>query len=160
VIAALVLALAATAPAGPPVVVTVEAAAARLTARGRGALEVVATIRKGFRIQANPASRPFLVPARLEFEPNEQLELGPPEYPPGKPYRLRGTTEDLSVYEGDVAIRVPVKAHAGPVAEAPDEIVMLGRLRFQACNETVCLRPAEVPVEVRVHRRPGRPVLP
>jgi hypothetical protein len=157
VIAALLLSLIGPGPEGPPVVVTVEALRVSLAVGERGALEVVASIRKGFRVQANPASRPFLVPAQLELEPTEGLELGPPEYPPGKPYRLRGTTEDLSVYEGEVAIRVPVKARAGLVGGTGDEVVLLGRLRYQACNERVCLRPAEAPVEIRVRCRAGQP---
>jgi hypothetical protein len=111
-IATLLLVLIAADPDGPPAVVTVEAKAVSLAVGERGVLEVVATIREGFRIQANPASRPFLVPAHLELEPTARLELGPPEYPPGKAHRLRGTTEDLSVYEagGDPG---SVKAGAG-----------------------------------------------
>jgi hypothetical protein len=159
-IATLLLVLIAADPDGPPAVVTVEAKAVSLAVGERGVLEVVATIREGFRIQANPASRPFLVPAHLELEPTARLELGPPEYPPGKAHRLRGTTEDLSVYEGEVAIRVPVKPGAGEAAGKPDEVVVVGRLRYQACNERVCLRPAEVPVEIRVRRRAEQPAPP
>ena len=61
------------------------------------------------------------------------------------------------LYEGEVAIRVPVKARVGPVAGTADEVVVVGRLRYQACNERVCLRPAEAPVEIRVRRRAGQP---
>jgi hypothetical protein len=156
VIAPLLLALVATDRAGPPVVVTVEAPVLSLAVGERGTLEVVASIRKGFRIQANPASLPFLVPAQLEVDTHDRLELQPPEYPPGKPHRLRGTSEDLSVYEDRVVIRVPVKMRAG----ALDEVVVTGRLRYQACNETVCLRPAEAPVEMRVRRRARPPAPP
>jgi hypothetical protein len=90
----------------------------------------------------------------LEFDEHERVDVGSPEYPPGEPYRLRGTTEDLSVYAGKLAIRVPVTAHRGPGTESPDDVVLEGRLRYQACNEVVCLRPSQVPVRVSVSLRP------
>jgi hypothetical protein len=152
-IAPLVLALLAPAPAAPPVVVTATARAAVLSAGQRGELEVVATIKDGFRIQANPASESFLVSALLEIEADERVEVGAPEYPPGEAYRLRGTTQALSVYAGRIVIRVPVRARRGPGTRASDDFVLEGRLRYQACNERVCLRPSSVPVRVRVSLR-------
>jgi len=153
-ISPLLVALLAPAPAGPPVVVTATAPKVILSAGQRGEVEVVATIRKGFRIQANPASQPFLVPALLEIEEDERVHIGSPEYPPGKPYRLRGTTEDLSVYAGRLVIRVPVTARRGPGTGSSDDVLLEGRLRYQACNEEVCLRPSSVPVQVPVNLRP------
>jgi hypothetical protein len=151
VIAPLLVALVAPAP---PVVVTATARKVILSAGQRGEIEVVATIRKGFRIQANPASLPFLVPSLLEFDEHEHVDVGSPEYPPGEPHRLRGTTEDLSVYAGRLAIRVPVTARRGSGRESSDDVVLVGRLRYQACNEEVCLRPSSVPVLVPVSLRP------
>jgi hypothetical protein len=151
VIAPLLVALVAPAP---PVVVTATARTVTLSAGQRGEVEVVARIGKGFRIQANPASQPFLVPLLLEFDEHERVDVGSPEYPPGEPYRLRGTTEALSVYAGQVAIRVPVTAPRGPGTRFSGDVVLAGRLRYQACNEEVCLRPSSVPVLVRVTLRP------
>lgn len=149
-IAPLVVALLAQEAASPPVVVTVAPTKVVLGARGVGQALVVATIRKGFRIQANPASQPFLVPARLEMSGAAHVQAGPPEYPPGKPHRLRGTTEDLSVYEDRVAIRLPLSAPPSRATTAPGDVVLEGRLRYQACNAEVCLRPTSVPVRVEV----------
>lgn len=156
-IAPLVLALLAPSPAGPPVVVRLTASRVILSPGERAEIEVVATIGEGFRIQANPASQPFLVPALLEIEEDVRVEVGSPEYPPGKPYRLQGTSEDLSVYADRLVIRVPVTAPRGPGARSSDEVVLEGRLRYQACNEQVCLRPSSVPVQVPVSIRPRPP---
>jgi hypothetical protein len=156
VIAPLLVALVAPGPASPPLVVSVEAPAVRLASGERGEIRVIATIRKGFRIQANPASEPFLVPAQLELEPDERLRLGPPEYPRGEAHRLRGASTDLSVYRERLVIRVPVEARAAPGGPG-DEVVLDGRLRYQACNEVVCLRPTTVPVRVRLNLSPGPP---
>lgn len=155
-IAPLLVALLAQTPAGSPVVVTATARKVILTAGQQGEVEVVATIRKGFRIQANPASQPFLVPSLLEFDEHERVAVGSPKYPPGEPYRLRGTTDALWVYAARLSIRVPLTARGGSGTECPDDVVLVGRLRYQACNEEVCLRPTSVPVRVPVNLRPLR----
>ena len=77
-IAPLLLALLAAAPAGPPAVVTVTAPGMILAGGERGVAEIVAIVRRGFRIQANPASEPFLVPALLEIEEDERAHVGAP----------------------------------------------------------------------------------
>jgi hypothetical protein len=142
------------AASAPPPVVTVTAPRVTLGAGARRTVEVVATIRKGFRIQANPASQPFLVPARLEIDADDRIEIGSPEYPRGTPYRLQGTTEDLSVYADRLVIRVPLTARRTTGKQSSAELVLAGRLRYQACNEQVCLRPATAPVELPVSLRP------
>jgi hypothetical protein len=154
VIFPLLFALFALAPAGPPVVVTATAPKLVLHTGERGELEVVARIGRGFRIQANPASEPFLVPAHLEIEGDERVDVGAPVYPPGNPHRLRGSTEDLSVYENRLVIHVPVTARRGVGPRGSDDVVLEGRLWYQACNERVCLRPASAPVRAWVSLRP------
>ena len=81
-----------------------DAVEARLTVR----------IALGFHIQANPPSQPQLIPALLELEADDGVELGSPVYPPGRPYRLHGATEDLSTYQGTVEIAVPVRTTPTP----------------------------------------------
>jgi thiol:disulfide interchange protein DsbD len=158
VIALLLLTVAAQAPAIPKVIVSVaEPEEVRVVAGGSAVLELVATISEGFRIQANPASDRFLVPASLELEDDERVRLGPVEYPPGKPYRLRGASDDLSIYEGTVEIRVPLEATLSSAPGGESVAVMLkGTLRYQACNDIVCLKPSSVPVRLPVRIGPVR----
>jgi len=47
----------------------------------------------------------------------------------------------------------PVRAGPGAV---PAVLALEGRLRCQACDDRVCLRPAEIPVRVPVRIRQGR----
>jgi len=99
VIAPLVLLVAAQVQA-TPVVVTVEVPEPVSIPAGEHAeARLVVRITKGFRIQANPASSRFLVPAQLKLTEDERVHAGHPRYPPGSPYRLRGTSSDLSVYK-------------------------------------------------------------
>jgi len=155
VIAALLLAAASQVPATPVVVVTVpEPEEVRLVAGEKGEVCLVATIRSGFRIQANPASEPYLVPANVSFEEDEHVRLGSPEYPPGKPHRLRGASSDLSIYEESVTIRVPVEASSSEVPSSGLDVVLDGSLVYQACNNAICLKPSSAPVRIRLRIRP------
>lgn len=156
-IAPLVLLLA-TQVQATPVVVTVEVPEpVSITAGGRAEARLVARIKKGFRIQANPASNRFLVPAELKLSEDERVHAGHPKYPPGIPHRLRGASSDLSVYEDELVIRVPLEAPPAALGEAESalDVVLEGSLRFQACNEQVCLRPTSVPARVPVRIEPG-----
>lgn len=129
-------------PGGTLTVAIGDAVEARLTVR----------IALGFHIQANPPSQPQLIPALLELEADDGVELGPPVYPLGRPYRLHGATEDLSTYEGTVEIAVPVRTT--PDAR-PGDHLLSGTFRYQACDARMCLRPATIPVELRVRLVPA-----
>ena len=123
---------------------------------GRAEARLVAKIKKGFRIQANPASNRFLVPAQLKLVEDKRVRAGDPRYPPGTPYRLRGTSSDLSVYKGELVIRIPLEAPPTPPGGAASarDVILEGSLRYQACNEQVCLRPSSVPARVPVRIEP------
>jgi len=147
VIRLLVLLLAAQAPAIPKVIVRVEVPDVVQVVPGQpGEARIVATIAEGFKIQANPASDRFLIPARLRFEADDRVRVGDPEYPAGKPHRLQGAATDMSIYEKSVEIRVPLEV----VGSGEGTTTLQGSLRFQACNDVVCLKPASVPVKLRV----------
>ncbi len=154
----LLLTVASQAPAIPKDIVKVaESEEVRIVAGRRGEARLVATIAEGFRIQANPAAEPFLVPARLELEDDERVRVGPIEYPPGKPYRLRGASSDLSIYKGTFVIRVPLEAlPLRLTAGTPAHVVLEGTVWYQACNDVVCLRPSSVSVRVPVRVDPAR----
>lgn len=155
-IAVVLLAAAVQAVPPPPVVVTVAVPEkARLVAGGSTRVRVVATIKKGFHIQANPASEPYLVPARLRLREDDRVRVGPVEYPPGKPHRLRGTSSDLSVYEGTFVILVSLEApRSGRTGALGGELILDGTLEYQACNNVMCLKPSSAPARVPVKFEP------
>jgi hypothetical protein len=156
VIGLLLLTVATQAPAIPKAIVSVaEPQEVRIVAGERTVARLTATIEEGFRIQANPASDRFLVPASLDLEADEHVRVGTPEYPPGKPYRLQGAADDLSIYEETVVIRIPLEAVHSPASDGGSvEVTLEGTLRYQACNDVVCLKPASVPVKVPVRIEP------
>jgi len=131
--------------AASPPVVTVDPPTSVALVPGRPATARLSVrIRPGFHVQANPASEPYLVPLTLALQPADGVRAGPVAYPPGRPWRLTGSDGDLSVYSAGLELVVAL--------EAPPELaasgVLQGDLRYQACDDRVCLRPASVPVRI------------
>ena len=131
----------------PPVVTVAEPTAVRITPGGKAAARVTVTIAPGFHVQANPASGPNLIPLWMDLHCQPPLRLGSPSYPPGKRHRLQGSDLELSVYDGTIEVGVPVEAAKDA---APHQITIQGSLRYQACDDRICLRPQTVAVRVPV----------
>lgn len=117
-------------------------------AKGQTAqLSVRVKIKKGFHIQANPAADEFLIPTTLTVQSSNGIVPGNPVYPPGRPYRLKGSKEDLLTYEDEVMIRLPVKVlDSSPLGNTN----LTGGLRFQPCDDRRCFFPRSVPVMIPV----------
>jgi DsbC/DsbD-like thiol-disulfide interchange protein len=110
-------------------------------------LTVTAKIKKGFHIQANPAADEFLIPTTLTIQAGEGIIPDKPVYPSGHRYRLKGSTEDLLTYEGEVIIRLPVQVmESAPAGNAS----VTGKLKYQPCDDRKCMFPRSVPVNIPV----------
>jgi hypothetical protein len=108
-------------------------------------IAVVADIRKGFHINANKVLQDYLIPTSLEAELPKGFRLVEADYPPGKLWKFDFSPEELLVYEGRVTLRLKLEA----AADAPLGTVKLPlRLRYQACNDTMCLPPVRKTFDV------------
>ncbi len=134
-------------PAEPPrEILAVSAAPLALTAGGTGTAEVRLTLVPGWHANANPPSPDYMIPTEVVFESAEGLSAGPPAYPPAVPLKVGFEANPISVYGGTVVVRVPVTA----TGAAGGAHVLKGTVRFQACNDQVCLPPSEVPFALAV----------
>jgi thiol:disulfide interchange protein DsbD len=113
------------------------------------------TVTDGFHVQANPAAKEFLIPLTLELTTEDDLKIGVVRYPKGLPYRIRGTEDDLMTYKGTFTVSVSIRA---PASAAEGRVMVHGKLRYQACDDRVCLRPAELEFDfaARVRAAPKR----
>ena len=136
--------------AGPPVAVTVETQQVRIAAGGMAEARMIVRIRPGFHVQANPAAEEFLVPLTVELSERPPVKLGLPVYPAGRLHRLRGATGDLLTSAGEVTLRVPLRATAEGGRGRDEVVILSGTLRYQACDDRVCLRPSTVPIRLPV----------
>ena len=130
------------------VFVTVMPAEPAAVVKGQAAeLAVRVKIKKGFHIQANPAADEFLIPTTLAVKANKDIVPGEPVYPPGTPYRLQDSKEDLLTYEDEAVIKLPVKALDSAAAGNAD---LAGELKFQPCDDRRCFFPRSIPVLIPV----------
>ncbi len=106
-------------------------------------VEIRIRVAKGWHINSHDPADSYLVPTEVEITPPEGLAVEAIEYPepvarslafaPGKVFEL---------YEGSVVISAKLRGRAkrGGVVKAT--------VRYQACSDTVCLRPASFALEL------------
>lgn len=102
------------------------------------------TVQPGFHVNSDKPTDEYVIPLKLTWS-NGPLTVESITYP--KPEEIKVGNETLSVFTGDFSITshfaVPQQAH-------PGSTVMTGKLRYQACNNQMCLRPATADVRVPV----------
>ena len=104
-------------------------------------------ITKGYHIQSNPASEKYLIPVTATLEPNDVVAIGKPIYPPGIPFRLKGSQTDISTYEDTVRIKIPIQVSS---SAKPGDVVLKGTLRYQGCDAVLCFPPTKLPLELKL----------
>lgn len=143
-------ATAAATPATPAQVVTATVEEAKLNAGGAGEATVRLDIAPGYHVNANPASDKFYVATELRASAQDGITPGAPVYPAGVTRKLGFSETPLSVYEGSVRIKLPLRADAGA---AKGRHTLRTKLRVQPCNDEACLQPREIdaPIPVTVN---------
>jgi Thiol:disulfide interchange protein DsbD, N-terminal len=124
-------------------------------------LAVVATIKRGYHINAHQLRNRYLIPTELEADFPAGFRVREITYPPGKLLKFPFAPEGLRVYTGNVTLR----ARVAVLEDAPLGTRKLPvELRYQACNSQMCLPPVKIPVVVEVRVVPAgtavRPVHP
>lgn len=151
-------------PAAREVVAPAAFASADPAARGTTfQLAVVLKIRNGFHINAHEASAEYLIATNLTLEPPAGFQAGKVAYPKGELHSFAFTKTPLNVYEDKVILYVPVSIGLD-AATGTQHIPM--KLRYQACNNELCLPPVTLDVDAAVNvaanrgaARPAHPEL-
>jgi len=136
---------AAAAPPDSASVVTLEAATLDhpLHAGASALLHVGARIANGWHINSDRPLGTYYIATRVSVTPPTGVTAGAVAYPPAQLVTLAfAGHEQLSVFTGEIEFTVPVATTAdwrGDVG-APAKIA----LKFQACNDQQCLRPASL----------------
>ncbi|MEO6463195.1 MAG: protein-disulfide reductase DsbD domain-containing protein, partial [Candidatus Eisenbacteria bacterium] len=136
----------AVAPAPPPAageLVRVAEPVQATAARGANVeVTIPFTVLAGWHINAHRPNEEFLVPTVLTLRGGPGVRVGTPRYPEPRNVTLSFSETPLAVYEENAAIVVPLTIE-GAAAEGARKLS--GTLNFQACNNEVCLPPANVP---------------
>ncbi len=133
---------------GQPLVVTPpqKAVGAR---NGALTAKIAVQVRNGYHVNSNTPNDEYLIPLILTWE-SSLVEPRETVYPKPEMQTFSFSNKPVSVYAGGFEIvtrfAVPSKAPLGLA-------VVAGKLRYQACNDTMCLPPrtldVRLPVEIR-----------
>lgn len=114
----------------------VEVSALRPGTKVRLAMRVV--LAPDLHVQSNTPSDPGFIPTVLTVDPPEGVTIDELVYPEAEELKQDGLDEPLSVYGHEFVIGVA--ATIGPDVK-PGTLVIAGRVRYQACNNSVCFKP-------------------
>ena len=111
-------------------------------------IAVVMKIREGFHVNARKKSAEYLIATDLKTDGATGFKIGEVTYPEGQERTFTFSKAPLNVYEKTVVLKVPVTA----LADAPTGAQHIPlKLKYQACNNEVCLPPVTLPVDATVN---------
>jgi len=113
-------------------------------------INFVIKIRTGWHVFSNEIRTGYLIPTKLNLRLPEDVALEEIHYPQGVKKTFFDVTEPL--YEGTVVIPVVLKVKSG------GKKAVEAALRYQACNDRLCLAPAEKKITFELPE--GRAALP
>lgn len=121
---------------------------AKVTAKAGATVEinVTAQLRNGYHCNSNTPSEDYLIPLKLTWTPGP-LEPAEVVYPKAHMEKYSFSDVPLSVYTGDFVIATKFKVAA---SANPGTAFLSGKLRYQACNDRMCLPPKTIDVSVPV----------
>jgi len=100
----------------------------------------------GYHCNSNKPSDEYLIPLKLTWSP-APLEATDVAYPKAQLEKYSFSPDPLSVYTGDFDIVTKFKV---PASAAPGSAIVSGKLRYQACNDRMCLTPKTVDVSLPI----------
>lgn len=112
---------------------------------------------RGYHINSNAPKSEFLIPTALKMDLPTDIILGKIQYPVGEDVSFPfSPDEKLNVYTGDFTIGLAVHPLQAVV---PGKYVMHGVLRYQACDNSACYPPKQLPLslEIKVVKGPAPP---
>lgn len=111
---------------------------------GTAEVRLTAHVRNGYHINSDAPEEDYLIPTRLRWEPGA---LAAAEILFPKPERRQFSFSDkpIPVFAGQFQIVVRLKADADA---PPGPGTLVGKLRYQACSDTTCYRPATAEIRL------------
>jgi thioredoxin:protein disulfide reductase len=117
---------------------------------------VVIDVAEHWHINANPANAEGLIPTTLTLPSTASVVIDRVVYPKGATTKVSWSDEPVSLYTGHTIIFA--EGHVNAAAQ-PGPVKIEGTLRYQACNDQVCIAPKTVPVviETEIVSAPQKP---
>jgi uncharacterized protein len=95
-------------------------------------------IKKGWHLNSNKPLDNYLTPTKVDLKDTTGIRIVKIEYPPEMITKLQFSDSDLSLYEGDITIKVILESSSSFLkGKKKTEI----ELDYQSCNNQTCLFP-------------------
>ena len=110
-------------------------------------------VAEGWHINANPSSWDLLIPTTVSISPDASVEILSITYPKGTPFHADWKDTPISVYEGDVTVRMKLKLKQGETVENAFPLKI--DVRYQACDAGRCTPPstATIPLWADIYEK-------
>ena len=106
-------------------------------------------LKPGLHANTNKPNDELLIPLKLTIDKGG-FDVVKVDYPAGKNEKYSFSDQPLNVYSGAFQIGVTLKAQPGTAAGLA---MAGGKLRYQACSETMCFPPKTADVRIAVDLR-------
>src|ERR1700676_1557808 len=103
-------------------------------------------LRPGYHCNSNKPSDEYLIPLKLTWTPGP-LESPEVIYPLPQMEKYTFSPTPLSVYTGNFELLTKFKVSA---AATPGQVMLTGKLRYQACTDRMCLQPKTIDVSIPI----------
>jgi DsbC/DsbD-like thiol-disulfide interchange protein len=114
---------------------------------------IAVEIARGYHMNSHKPTDAYLIPTTVTTQMPSGLELLDTLYPSGQMESFSfSPNKPLNVYSGNVTLRLRLKASENAPAGA---VALPAMLRYQACNDTTCLPPVKLPVEIKFQLAPA-----
>jgi thiol:disulfide interchange protein len=100
-------------------------------------LSALVAIDPGWHVNSHTPTFPYLIPTELEIDSPAGWPAALVDYPAAQTKSFTFADVPLSVYDGDVVIKVRLRVPEGSRGSFP----LHARLHYQACNDSECLPP-------------------
>lgn len=102
------------------------------------------SVREGFHVNSDKPKDEYIIPIKLTWT-GAPLETRQVIYP--KPAEIKVGDQQLTVFSGSFPIKTQFHVAEGA---AKGTVTVSGKLRYQACNNEMCLRPVTVDIPLTV----------
>jgi len=127
--------------------VTARIVKVELSPGGSNEATVSVEVQKGYHVNANPATDAYLKATEVVPQPGDGLTIGYVKYPTALTRKFSFSDKELAVYEGEVPIKVMLKADK-TATKGPHKIA--AKLNIQACDDQVCYAPGTMELSIPV----------
>ena len=108
--------------------------------------KIEVAIAAGYHINSNAPHEAYLIPLRLTWTP-APLAVETVTFPKARDEKYQFSEQPLSVFTGNFEIATKFKVPADALS---GQSILAGKLRYQACNNTMCFPPKTVEVKLPI----------